>query len=113
MRGPWDGKQGPSRGFPIRLPGYGIFIFGVPKLLFFVKQLQGAHLSIARDLRVVVGDLLRTTSYAPPITCHMCALAIWESLRLPAVSRRIRWKLTGFELGVHFPSLKKFLEKCF
>ena len=23
--------------------------------------------------------------------------------RLPAVSRRIRWKLTGFELGVDFP----------
>ena len=35
------------------------------------------------------------TSYAPPITCHMRAVAIWESLPLPAVSRRIRWKLTG------------------
>ena len=65
MRGPWDGKQGSSRGFPIRLPGYGIFIFGVPKLLFFVKQLQGAHLSITRDLRVVVGECLRTTYHMP------------------------------------------------
>jgi hypothetical protein len=34
-------------------------------------------------------------------------------MRLPAVSRRIRWKLTGFELGVHFPSLNKFRKKCF
>ena len=53
------------------------------------------------------------TSYAPPIKCHMRALAIWESLGLPAVSRRIRWKLSGFELGAHFPSLNKFREKCF
>ena len=65
MRGPWDGKQGPGHGFPIRLSGYGIFIFWVPKRLFFVKQLQGAHLSIARDLRVAVGDLLRTTYHMP------------------------------------------------
>ena len=43
----------------------------------------------------------------------MRALAIWQSLGLPAVSRRIRWKLTGFELGVHFTSLQKFGEKCF
>ena len=42
MRGPWDEKQGPGRGFPIRLSGYGIFIFGVPKRLIFLKQLQGA-----------------------------------------------------------------------
>ena len=74
MRGPWDGKQGPSRGFPIRLSGYGIFIFGMPKLLFFVKQLQGAHLSIARDLRVVVEDLLRTTYHMPYV--HACHLGI-------------------------------------
>ena len=53
------------------------------------------------------------TAYAPPIIFHMRALANWESLRLPAVSRRIRWKLTGFELGVHFPSPKKFQEKWF
>ena len=33
MRGPLDGKQGPGRGFPIRLSGYDIFIFGVPKQL--------------------------------------------------------------------------------
>src|SRR4051812_47446838 len=41
----------------------------------------------------------------------MRVLAIWESMRLPAVSRRIRWKLAGFELGVHFPSLQKLWEK--
>ena len=61
MRGPWDGKQDSGRGFPIRPTGEGIFIFGVPKWLLFVKQLQGAHMSIARDPRVVVGDHLRTT----------------------------------------------------
>ena len=65
MRGPWDGKQGPGHGFPIRLSGYGIFIFGVPKRLFFVKQLQGAHLSITRDLCTVIGDRLRTTYHMP------------------------------------------------
>ena len=64
---PWDGKHGPSRGFSIRPTVDGFFNFGVPKQVFFVKQLQGAHLSIARDLRVVIGDRLRTTyqmSYA-------------------------------------------------
>ena len=53
------------------------------------------------------------TSYAPPITCRMHAVAIWESLPLPTVSRRIRWKLTGFELGPHFPWLNKWRGKCF
>ena len=76
--------------------------------LFFVKQLGGVHFSIARDLRAVVGYLLRTTYHVP-----YARKKIWESPRLPAVSRRIRWKLTGFELEVHFPSLKKFREKCF
>ena len=64
---PWDGKQGPGRGFPIRPTVDGIFNFWVPKRFFCVKQLQGAHLSIARDLRAVIGDRLRTTyhmSYA-------------------------------------------------
>ena len=32
---------------------------------FFVKQLQGVHLSIARDLRAVIGDRLRTTYHMP------------------------------------------------
>ena len=105
MRGPWDEKQGPGHGFPIRLSVYGIFIFGVPKRLFFVKQLHGAYLSIARDLRLVVGDLLRTTYHMP--------YARASHLGIPAVSRRIRRKLTGFELGVQFSSLKNFREKCF
>ena len=60
VRGPWDGKQGPRSGFPIRPMGDGFFIFGVPKLVFFVKQLHGMHFSITRDLRVVVGHRLRT-----------------------------------------------------
>ena len=41
------------------------FIFGVPKRVFFVKQLQEAYFSIARDLRVVVGHRLRTTYHMP------------------------------------------------
>ena len=65
VRGPWDGKQGPGLGFPIRPTGDPIFIFGVPKRVFSVKQLQGPHLSIARDLRAVVGDRLRTTYHIP------------------------------------------------
>ena len=65
VRVPWDGKQGSGRGFPIRPSGDGFFIFPVPKRLFFVKQLQGAHLSIARDLRTVVGYRLRTTYHMP------------------------------------------------
>ena len=40
VRGPWDGKQGPGRRFPIRPSGDGIFIFGVLKRFFFVKQLK-------------------------------------------------------------------------
>jgi hypothetical protein len=32
---------------------------------------------------------------------------------LPTVSRRIRWKLVGFELVVNFSSLQKFREKYF
>ena len=62
---PWDGKQGPRRGFSIRPTGDDILIFGVPKRLFFVKPLHGAHLSIARDLHIVVGDRLRTTYHMP------------------------------------------------
>ena len=76
--------------------------------LFFVKQLHGAHFSIARDLRAAVGYLLRTTyhmSYARGSHLGIPSL--------PAVSRRIRWKLTGFELGPHFPLLNKFRKKCF
>ena len=65
VRVPWDGKQGPCRGFPIRPTVEGFFNFGVPKRVFFVKQLQGAHLSIARDLRAVIGDRLRTTYHMP------------------------------------------------
>ena len=65
VRGPWDGKQDPERGFPIEPTGDGFFIFGVPKRVFFVKQLQGAHLSITRDLRTVVGHRLRTTYHMP------------------------------------------------
>ena len=45
--------------------GDGIFNFGVPKRVFFVKQLQGVHLSIARDLRAVIGDRLRTIYQMP------------------------------------------------
>ena len=33
--------------------------------VFFLKQLQGAHLSIARDLRAVIGDRLCTTFHMP------------------------------------------------
>ena len=47
VRVPWDGKQGPGRGFPIRPTVDGFFNFGVAKRVFFVKQLQGVHLSIA------------------------------------------------------------------
>ena len=65
VRGPWDGKQDPRRGFPIRPTGDGILIFRVPKRFFFVKQLQGAHFSIPRDLRAVIGDHLRTTYHMP------------------------------------------------
>ena len=61
MRGPWDGKQGPWLGFPIRPTGDPIFIFGVPKRVFFVKQLQGNNYVIARNLCAVIGDRLRTT----------------------------------------------------
>ena len=65
MRGPWDGKQGLGRGFEIRPTGDPIFIFGVPKRFFFVKQLHGAHLSIARNHCAVIGDHLRSTYHMP------------------------------------------------
>ena len=55
----------PGRGFPIRPTVDGFFNFGVPKRVFFVKQLQGVHLSIARDLCAVIGDRLRTTYHMP------------------------------------------------
>ena len=58
-------KQGPDRGFPIRSTGDGFSIFGVPEGLFFVKELHGAHFSIARDLRAAVGYLLHTTYHMP------------------------------------------------
>ena len=74
MRGPWDAKQGLGRGFPIRPTGDPIFIFGVPKRVFFVKQLQGAHVSIARDHRIVIGDRLRTTYHM--LYAHVSYLAI-------------------------------------
>ena len=45
--------------------GLRYFHFRGAETAFFVKQLQGAHLSIARDLRVAVGDLLRTTYHMP------------------------------------------------
>ena len=64
VRGPWDGKQGPGRGFPIGPTGDVFSFFGC-RNGFFVKQLQGAHLSITRDLRTVVGYLLRTTYHMP------------------------------------------------
>ena len=65
VRGPWDGKQGPGSEFPIQPMGDGFFIFGVPKQVFFVKELHGAHFSIARDLCVVVGHRLRTPYHMP------------------------------------------------
>ena len=45
--------------------GRGFFQFRGAETVFFVKQLQGAHLSIARDLRAVVGERLRTTYHMP------------------------------------------------
>ena len=63
--GPWDGKQGPGLGFPTQPTGDPIFIFGVPKRVFSMKHLQGPHFSIARDLRAVVGDRLRTSYHMP------------------------------------------------
>ena len=65
VRGPWDRKQGPGRGFPIQPTGDLFFIFGVPKRCFFVKQLHGAHFSIARNLRAVIGDRLHTIYHMP------------------------------------------------
>ena len=65
VRVPWDGKQDPGSGFPIRPTVDGFFNFGVPKRVFFVKQLQGAPLCIARDLRAVIRDRLRTTYHMP------------------------------------------------
>ena len=38
-----------------------VFHFQGAKTFIFVKQLHGAHFSIVQDLRVVVGDRLRTT----------------------------------------------------
>src|SRR3954447_3129706 len=37
VRVPWDGKQGPGLGFPIRPTVEGFFNFGVPKLGFFCE----------------------------------------------------------------------------
>ena len=65
VRGPWDGKQGPGLGFTIRPTGDPIFIFRVPKHVFSVKHLQEAHFNIARDLRAVAGDRLRTSYHMP------------------------------------------------
>ena len=41
------------------------FQFRGAETVFFVKQLQGAHLSIARDLCAVIGDRLHTTYHMP------------------------------------------------
>ena len=45
--------------------GRWFFHFQGAKTDFFVKQLHGAHFTIARDLRVVVGYRLRTTYHMP------------------------------------------------
>ena len=66
VHGPQDGKQGLGCGFPIRPTDDQFFIFGVPKwIFFFVKQVQGAQFSIARNLCAVIGDRLRTTYHMP------------------------------------------------
>ena len=78
VRGPWDGKQDPGRRFPIRPTGEGILIFGVPKRVFFVKELHGAHFSIVRDLRAVVGYRIHTTYHMP--------YARASHLKIPAAS---------------------------
>ena len=41
VRVPWDGKQGPYRGFPIRPTVEGFFNFGVPKRFFFCEAATG------------------------------------------------------------------------
>ena len=74
VRGPWDGKQGPGCGYPIRPTGNPFFIFGVPKRFFFVKQLQGAHFNIEPSHRAVIGDRLRTTYHMP--SAHVSFLRI-------------------------------------
>ena len=45
--------------------GRGFLQFRGAETGFFVKELQGAPLSIARDLRAVIGDRLRTTYHMP------------------------------------------------
>ena len=45
--------------------GRRFFQFRSAETFFFVKQLHGMHLSIARDLRAVIGDRLRTTYHMP------------------------------------------------
>jgi hypothetical protein len=82
------------------------FIFEVPKRFSFVKQLHGAHFSIVRDIHVVVGHRLRTRYHMPYLRSSY--------LGIPTASCGIPpnlLELTGFKLGVHFPSLNKFQEK--
>ena len=62
---PWDGKQGPGRGFPIRPTVDGIFNFGVPKRFFLCEAATGAHFNFENNHRAVIGDLLRTTYHMP------------------------------------------------
>ena len=45
--------------------GRPIFYFWRAQTVFFVKQLHGAHFSMARNLRAVIVDHLRTTYHIP------------------------------------------------
>ena len=63
--GPGMGSKAPDVDFESD-PRAKVFSFsGCQNGFFFVKELHGAHFSIARDLRAVVGYRLRTTYHMP------------------------------------------------
>jgi hypothetical protein len=51
----------------------------VQKQVFYVKRLHGAHFSIARDIRVVVGHRLHTTYHMPYVPASYVGIHVATS----------------------------------
>ena len=72
--GPGMGSKAPGADFQSDQRATRFSFSGCRDGCFFVKQLQGAHVSIARDHRIVIGDRLLTTYHMP--YAHVSYLAI-------------------------------------
>ena len=63
--GPGMGSKAPGADFQSDPRATRFSFSGCRNGFFFVKQLQGAHLSIGRNLCALIGDRLRTTYHIP------------------------------------------------